>query len=847
MKLTNKIRQGQREPAVSSRFPFLTLLPSLFLVTPLFADLHPAGKVPAPAAAANANYGSAKPLFKSHIVTPETVGHAVDIDVDLKGAGKLYLVVTDGGNDFAADWSAWVEPRISGDYGEKKLTEIPWVRAEAGWGKVGINVNVQGQPIIVNEKPVAFGIGTHANSVIEFDLPAGTKNFKAQGGLDKGGVSQGNSTSVVFEVWTSKPSTTVSLHGGGGFQEPDAALAALDVADGLEAATFAAEPMLLSPSSIDIDARGRVWVAEIVNYRQHAGKRPEGDRILILEDTNGDGTADKSIVFYQGKDVISPHGVCVLGNSCIVSAGDHVLKLTDTDGDDKADKTEVLFTGIHGVQHDHGIHAFHFGPDGKFYFNYGNTGEELRDKDGKPMTDMAGNVVNSSRKPYQQGCIFRCNPDLTEFETVAWNFRNNWECNVDSFGTIFQSDNDDDGNKSVRINQVMEFGNYGYADELTGASWQKGDAKTDEEVQAAHWHQKDPGVMPNLLVTGAGSPTGILVYEGSMLPPIFRGQIIHCDAGPNIVRSYPLTKDGAGNKAEVVDLLRGTRDRWFRPSDASVAPDGSLLVADWYDPGVGGHGMGDLEHGRIYRVAPAAALGKYSIVAPDFSTPEGAAAALLNPNEATRYLAWQALAKAGDAAKPALEKIYNEHANPRFRARALWALGKLTGQGAAVVASALKDKDEDIRITGLRLARQLKLDLVALTTPLVADSSPAVRREALTSLRFIKSPEAAKVWAQLAAKHDGKDRWYLAAIHSSAQLNWDACLDAYLALVGDKWDTPAGRDIIWTSRATKSADLSLKLLEDAKISAGEKLRYLRAIDYQGTEAQRQAALEKSLQ
>jgi hypothetical protein len=141
----------------------------------------------------------------------------------------------------------------------------------------------------------------------------------------------------------------------------------------------------------------------------------------------------------------------------------------------------------------------------------------------------------------------------------------------------------------------------------------------------------------------------------------------------------------------------------------------------------------------------------------------------------------------------------------------------------------------------------LKLDLVALTTPLVADSSPAVRREALTSLRFIKSPEAAKVWAQLAAKHDGKDRWYLAAIHSSAQLNWDACLDAYLALVGDKWDTPAGRDIIWTSRATKSADLSLKLLEDEKISAGEKLRYLRAIDYQGTEAQRQAALEKSLQ
>ena len=81
----------------------------------------------------------------------------------------------------------------------------------------------------------------------------------------------------------------------------------------LAASLFAAEPQLLSPSNIDIDHRGRVWVCEIVNYRGHNGKRPEGDRILILEDTDGDGQADNEKVFYQGRDIDSPHGVCVLG------------------------------------------------------------------------------------------------------------------------------------------------------------------------------------------------------------------------------------------------------------------------------------------------------------------------------------------------------------------------------------------------------------------------------------------------------------------------------------------------------------------------------------------------------
>ena len=267
---------------------------------------------------------------------------------------------------------------------------------------------------------------------------------------------------------------------------------------------------------------------------------------------------------------------------------------------------------------------------------------------------------------------FRCDMDGSNVETLGWNFRNNWELCVDSFGTVWQSDNDDDGNKAVRINFVMEFGNYGFRDEFTGKGWRDKRTNIEKEVPLRHWHLNDPGVVPNLLQTGQGSPTGIIVYEGSMLPAGFQNQVIHCDAGPNVTRAYPVKTDGAGYSSEMVNILYGARDKWFRPSDVCVAPDGSLFVADWYDPGVGGHGMRDLDGGRIFRVATPGS--KYSVPKIDLSTADGAAKALTNPNGEVRYLAWNALHEMGAKAVPALEALWKGD-NSRHRARALWVLG----------------------------------------------------------------------------------------------------------------------------------------------------------------------------
>src|SRR5438876_7877135 len=321
---------------------------------------------------------------------------------------------------------------------------------------------------------------------------------------------------------------------GVGPQAARESLKGFTVADGLEVSLFASEPMVRNPTDMDIDERGRVWITEGVNYRSTFQKwgvlQPAGDRIVILEDTNGDGLADKETVFYQDPSINTALGICVLGNRVIVSDSPNVFVLTDTNGDGVADKRELLFTGISGKDHDHGVHAFVFGTDGKLYFNMCNESKDLfyplskelplhgrvEKVAMKPVLDLDGKEINNRGKPYRMGMVFRCNLDGSEVETLAWNFRNNYEVAVDSFGTLWQSDNDDDGNRGVRINYVMEYGNFGYADEMTGAGWSVGwnEARAKgaaEELKVFYeWHLFDPGVVPNLLHTGAGSPTGIL-------------------------------------------------------------------------------------------------------------------------------------------------------------------------------------------------------------------------------------------------------------------------------------------------------------------------------------------------
>ena len=214
-----------------------------------------------------------------------------------------------------------------------------------------------------------------------------------------------------------------------GLKQARESIAGMTTADGLSVTLFAAEPMVQNPTAMDIDSRGRVWITEAANYRKYASPpiRPEGDRIMVLEDTKGDGEADKATVFYQDPSINSALGIAVLGKDVIVSVSPNVFILRDTDGDGVADKRFLLLTGTAGAQHDHSLHSFVHGTDGKLYFNFGNAGQHIRRPTGKlleiplhgviaaedikansePIIDLAGHVIEASRKPYQQGMVFR--------------------------------------------------------------------------------------------------------------------------------------------------------------------------------------------------------------------------------------------------------------------------------------------------------------------------------------------------------------------------------------------------------------------------------------------------------
>lgn len=197
-----------------------------------------------------------------------------------------------------------------------------------------------------------------------------------------------------------------------------------------------------------------------------------------------------------------------------------------------------------------------FGPDGKLYFNVGNEGKQLQHPDGRQVVDLAGNEVITKGKPIAKVSPSDATPDGSQLETVGWNFRNNYELCVDSFGTIWQSDNDDDGNRGVRINYVMEFGNYGYTDEITGVPGRKPGRRPSAKGFRIRSDPPTTGICPiqasyPISCKPATAPPPVSPStKATCCPKIFRNQIIHCDAGPRVVRAYPVEKQGAGYQAK---------------------------------------------------------------------------------------------------------------------------------------------------------------------------------------------------------------------------------------------------------------------------------------------------------
>jgi hypothetical protein len=219
---------------------------------------------------------------------------------------------------------------------------------------------------------------------------------------------------------------------------------------------------------------------------------------------------------------------------------------------------------------------------------------------------------------------------------------------------------------------------------------------------------------------------------------------------------------------------------------------------------------------------------------------------MANANEAVRYLARTAIVKSGAEAGPVLHKTAMETKDPRYLARLAWIAVADAELAKQVGEKLMEHPEPDLRCMALRMVRETSDDVGALLVKAAGDSSAAVRREAAISLRHSKSAEMPGLWAKLAQQHTAGDRWSVEALGIGASLRWDECLDAYLKLVPKATETPAGRDIIWRSRAKKTSELLAAIVKSATTPEAEKDRYMRAFDFQ-TGPEKDKALESLLQ
>lgn len=508
--------------------------------------------------------------------------------------------------------------------------------------------------------------------------------------------------------------------------DPELERQSFQVADGLEVNLFAADPLLAKPIHINFDARGRLWVASSEVYPHVKPGQDADDKILILEDTDGDGSADETTVFARG--LLIPTGVLPGDGGAYVANSTELLHLVDTDDDGRADARRVMLSGFGTEDTHHIIHTFRWGPDGMMYFNqsiYIHSHVE---------TPWGVRRLGS-------GGIWQFRPESMQLEVFARGLCNPWGHIFDSWGQSFATD----GAGGEGINYVFPGATmFTYA-----------------------------GAKRILRGLNPGSPKhcGLEVISGRHFPDDWQGDLITNDFRAHRVCRFVVSPSGAGYASREQTELIKTTHAAFRPVDVKLGPDGALYIADWYNPIIQ-HGEVDFRddrrdhtHGRIWRVT---FKGRPLVERPQFAsaTVDELLDMLRAPEEFTRLHAKLELKSRGaDAVTPRLAEWVaglkaSEADFEHLRLEALWTYQTLDVAEPELLALLAASPDARVRAAATRVLAAWHRRVpgaASLLGRLVADSNPQVRLEAVRALALLGTPQAATT--ALAALDHPMDRF----------------------------------------------------------------------------------------
>ena len=528
------------------------------------------------------------------------------------------------------------------------------------------------------------------------------------------------------------------------FLTPDQAASAMTMVPGYAVKAWAGEPMIQQPMAFCWDDRGRLWVAENLDYetRGRGFSNSGKSRILILEDTNRDGVADSRKIFMEG--IVFPSALAVGFDGVYIGAPPNLLFVPDRDGDDKADSAdvEVRLTGW-GIRDRHEVlNSLHWGPDGWLYGLQGfATPSKIRKPAGKgrlykPREPFPEDILEGDGEEINGG-VWRYHPTKDRFEVVAHGFSNPWGIDYDAKGQLVMS-----ACVIPHLWHVVPGGIY----QRQGGQHFNPYVYSDIQTIADHRHRSAHG--------------GARVYLSDAFPESQQGRVFMANIHEHAVLSDVLERKGSGFTARHgEDFVMANNAQWVGFS-VEIGPDGALYVLDWHDADICGADVLHHETGRIFRIAPTESRaadwpGRYS----DLRTMTDTELVALQTSRSDWHARRARVILQGRAVKGTLTpgtradllRMFTTDVSPDWRLRAMWALHVTGGWTPDDLFGALSDRDEHIRAWAIQL--------------LCEDRSPAPKAVEMFA-RMARDERSAVVRLYLAAalqRLDHTVRWSIAS------------------------------------------------------------------------------------